>query len=69
MTPRNYTCVNHIGSNNITLFHYRNHGSDYGRVLIGIEASEDIKTLEERLDSIGYYYVNETDNEAYQMFL
>ncbi len=61
--------LNHIGSNNITLFHYRNHGSDYGRVLIGIEASEDIKTLEARLDRIGYYYVNETDNEAYQMFL
>lgn len=58
-----------IGDNNITLFHYRNHGSDYGRVLIGIERPDNISVLETMLDSIGYYYINESDNDAYQMFL
>ncbi len=58
-----------IGDNNITLFHYRNHGSDYGRVLMGIERPDDIAALEKMLDNIGYYYVNESDNTAYQMFL
>ncbi len=61
--------LNHIGQHNITLFHYRNHGSDYGRVLIGIEKPDDIQQLEKILDNIGYYYVDETQNEAYQMFL
>lgn len=61
--------LSHIGNHNITLFHYRNHGSDYGRVLIGIQRPADTDTLEKMLDSIGYYYVNETANEAYQMFL
>lgn len=61
--------LNNIGDNNITLFHYRNHGSDYGRVLMGIEHPKQIKELEKMLDNIGYYYINETDNEAYQMFL
>lgn len=61
--------LNNIGDNNITLFHYRNHGSDYGRVLVGIEKTDDIQKLEKLLDNIGYYYTNESDNEAYQMFL
>lgn len=61
--------LNHIGEHNITLFHYRNHGSDYGRVLIGIEKPNDVPALEKILDNIGYYYVDETQNEAYQMFL
>lgn len=63
------TFLNNIGNNNITLFHYRNHGSDYGRVLIGIEHPDDVKQLQAQLDAIGYYYVNETDNVAYQLFL
>ncbi len=61
--------LNGIGDHNITLFHYRNHGSDYGRVLIGIERPDDIAALTQLLKNIGYYYVDETDNPAYQMFL
>lgn len=61
--------LNNIDDNNITLFHYRNHGSDYGRVLMGIERPDDVAALNEMLDKIGYYYIDETDNEAYRMFL
>jgi threonine dehydratase len=53
---------------NISLFHYRNHGADYGRVLIGLQV-KDIKELESKFDELGYYYKNETDNKAYQYFL
>ena len=53
---------------NISLFHYRNHGSDFGRVLIGLQV-DDVSDLESRFDEIGYYYQNETDNKAYQYFL
>jgi len=53
---------------NISLFHYRNHGADYGRVLIGLQV-EDVNELESRFDELGYYYKNETDNKAYQYFL
>ena len=53
---------------NISLFHYRNHGADYGRVLIGLQV-EDIKELESKFDELGFYYKNETDNKAYQYFL
>jgi len=53
---------------NISLFHYRNHGADYGRVLIGLQV-EDVKELEARFDELGYYYKNETNNKAYQYFL
>ena len=60
-----------IGSQwNISLFHYRNHGSDYGRVLAGIqvppaERDEFIR----HLDELHYGYVEETENPAYRMFL
>jgi len=58
-----------VGTNwNISLFHYRNHGADFGRVLIGLQA-DDIKNLESRFDEIGYVYTNETDNKAYRYFL
>jgi threonine dehydratase len=53
---------------NISLFHYRNHGADYGRVLFGLQV-EDIKELESKFDELGYYYKNETDNKAYPYFL
>jgi len=53
---------------NISLFHYRNHGADFGRVLIGLQV-DDVADLESRFDEIGYYYQNETDNKAYQYFL
>ncbi|SMN15702.1 Threonine dehydratase biosynthetic [uncultured Candidatus Thioglobus sp.] len=58
-----------VGTNwNITLFHYRNHGADFGRVLIGLQAS-DATQLEKNFDELGYFYQNETDNKAYQYFL
>ena len=53
---------------NISLFHYRNHGADFGRVVIGLQV-DDVADLEARFDEIGYYYQNETDNKAYQYFL
>ncbi|MBL8310297.1 MAG: threonine ammonia-lyase, biosynthetic [Burkholderiales bacterium] len=58
---------------NITLFHYRNHGSDVGRVLAGIQApTRDQTKLDaflRRVKSLGYEYVEETDNVAYRLFL
>ena len=54
--------------NNISLFHYRNHGSDYGRVLAGIQSSDPAQ-LEAHLAAIGYDYSEETDNSAYRRFL
>ena len=55
---------------NITLFHYRNHGADYGRVLAGLQvAAGDRARLDERLASLGYAYEDETNNPAYRMFL
>lgn len=53
---------------NISLFHYRNHGADFGRVLIGLQA-QDIDKLELRFDELGYFYANENDNKAYRYFL
>lgn len=58
-----------VGSHwNISLFHYRNHGADFGRVLIGLQA-QDVTELEKNFDELGYFYQNETDNKAYQYFL
>ena len=54
--------------NNISLFHYRNHGSDYGRVLAGIQ-SDRPEALEAHLAAIGYDYSEETGNSAYHRFL
>lgn len=54
----------------ITLFHYRNHGSAHGRVLAGIHVPvADDDAFEAYLTELGYPYVNETDNEAYRLFL
>jgi threonine dehydratase len=55
---------------NISLFHYRNHGSDYGRVLAGIQvpAAERAEFLT-HLNELHYGYVEETANPAYRMFL
>lgn len=53
---------------NISLFHYRNHGSDYGRVLCGIQ-THDPNLLEQHLERIGYEYSEETQNPAYRRFL
>ncbi len=55
---------------NISLFHYRNHGSDYGRVLAGIQvAPEETEELEAHLAQLGYAHWDETSNSAYRMFL
>jgi threonine dehydratase len=55
---------------NISLFHYRNHGSDYGRVLAGIQvAPEETEELESHLAQLGYAHWDETSNSAYRMFL
>ncbi len=55
---------------NISLFHYRNHGSDYGRILAGIDvAPEDADKLETHLRDLGYAHWEESENPAYTMFL
>ena len=55
---------------NISLFHYRNHGSDFGRVLAGIDVPEhDTEELEAHLADLGYTHWEESDNPAYTMFL
>ena len=55
---------------NITLFHYRNHGADYGRVLIGLQVPPEEKAAFRRfLKQLGYPYRDETDNPAYRLFL
>jgi len=60
-----------VGENwNISLFHYRNHGADYGRVLVGLQVPpQERKAFQEFLKNLGYSYVNETDNPAYPLFL
>jgi len=55
---------------NISLFHYRNHGSDYGRVLAGIQVRPaDRADFLEHLRELDYAYVEESANPAYRMFL
>jgi len=55
---------------NISLFHYRNHGSDYGRVLCGLQVPpEDKHIFITALDRLGYAYREETRNPAYRFFL
>ncbi len=55
---------------NISLFHYRNHGAAYGRVLIGVQVPpEEQESFETYLTSLGYPFVNEQSNPAYQLFL
>lgn len=58
------------GERNISLFHYRLQGGDFGRVLVGLEFPEgDDPDLYNRLDKLGYIYFEETDNPAYTLFL
>jgi threonine dehydratase len=63
--------LNAIGSNwNISLFHYRNHGSDHGRILAGIQVRpEEADELEAHLAELGYAHWDESGNPAYRMFL
>lgn len=55
---------------NISLFHYRNQGADYGRILVGLQVPQaDAKAFQAFLDELGYPYVEETDNPVYRLFL
>ncbi|MEP7083274.1 MAG: threonine ammonia-lyase, biosynthetic [Betaproteobacteria bacterium] len=58
------------GNWNISLFHYRNHGADYGRVLVGMQVpASDRQSFSGFLQGLGYGYVDETANVAYRLFL
>jgi threonine dehydratase len=58
------------GAWNISLFHYRNHGADFGRVLVGIQVPpRDKRPFQKFLDQLGYEYTEETANPAYDLFL
>jgi threonine dehydratase len=63
--------LNAIGSQwNISLFHYRNHGSDHGRILAGIQVPPgEADELEAHLAELGYAHWDESGNPAYRMFL
>ncbi|WP_292363581.1 threonine ammonia-lyase, biosynthetic [Methylophaga sp. UBA1464] len=63
--------LTHIGQRwNISLFHYRNHGAAYGRVLVGIQVTPEFnEEFQAFLDNLGYVYWLETDNPAYDLFL
>ena len=55
---------------NISMFHYRNHGTDFGRVLCGIQVPpEEMPQFRQFLKELGFTYVNETENPVYKMFL
>ena len=55
---------------NISLFHYRNQGADYGRILVGMQVPPEDKALFDAfLDTLDYPYVEETMNPAYRLFL
>jgi threonine dehydratase len=55
---------------NISLFHYRNQGADYGRILVGLQVNtKDNKAFDAFLKTLGYPHVEETNNPVYRMFL
>jgi threonine dehydratase len=55
---------------NISLFHYRNHGAAYGRVLCGLQVPRAARAeLRRALDQLGYHYWDESENPAYALFL
>ena len=55
---------------NISLFHYRNQGSDHGRILVGLQVPDkDQASFQKFLHSVGYPHVDETHNQAYKLFL
>jgi threonine dehydratase len=63
--------LTHMGERwNISLFHYRSHGAAYARVLVGIQVAPALASeFQGFLDSLGYAYLEETDNPAYRQFL
>tara|TARA_R110001592_G_scaffold42588_6_gene138204 strand:- start:52441 stop:53955 length:1515 start_codon:yes stop_codon:yes gene_type:complete len=66
-----FNFLNKLGARwNISMFHYRNHGAAYGRVVVGLQVAEaERHKVPETLDSIGYMYWDETDNPAYRLYL
>jgi len=55
---------------NISLFHYRNQGSDYGRILVGIQVPDsDASAFQDFLQTLAYPYVEESENPVYRLFL
>ncbi len=55
---------------NISLFHYRNHGADYGRIVVGMQVPPDeMSEWQSFLDTLGYHYWDESQNPAYKLFL
>lgn len=55
---------------NISMFHYRNQGADYGRVLVGLQVPEDdTQAVQSFLANLGYPFVEETENPVYKLFL
>jgi threonine dehydratase len=55
---------------NISLFHYRNQGADFGRILVGLQVPKaDNKAFKTFLDTLGYPHVEETENPVYRLFL
>ena len=63
--------LEHMSSGwNISLFHYRNHGADYGRVLVGMQVPPaEMKQFREFLKNLGYAHWDESDNPVYKLFL
>jgi len=55
---------------NISLFHYRNQGADYGHILVGLQVPPaDHPAFDRFLETLGYPWVEETGNPAYRLFL
>lgn len=55
---------------NISLFHYRNHGADYGRIVVGMQVPpNEMQEWQAFLDTLGYRYWDESQNPAYKLFL
>ncbi|HBO94518.1 MAG TPA: threonine ammonia-lyase, biosynthetic, partial [Gammaproteobacteria bacterium] len=60
-----------LGQNwNISLFHYRNHGAAFGRILVGMQVPvREHQKLRRYVEGLGYRHWDESDNPAYQLFL
>jgi threonine dehydratase len=55
---------------NISLFHYRNHGADYGRIVVGMQVPRsEMGDWQRFLANLGYRYWDESNNPVYQLFL
>ena len=63
--------LNHLGRNwTISLFHYRNHAADFGRVLVGLQIPRDeLGKFSDAMNKLGYQWAEESDNPAYHFFL